>query len=82
MDALSVSLNTEDEAKYLELCHPQSGAGTYSAIKEFIKQAKQYIPDISVTVLDLPGVDIERCRQIAEEELGVDFRLSAYNQVG
>ncbi len=82
VDALSVSLNTEDEAKYLELCHPQSGAGAYNAIKEFIQQAKQYIPEISVTVLEMPGVDIARCRQIAEAELGVDFRIRAYNQVG
>jgi TatD DNase family protein len=82
VDALSVSLNTENEQKYLELCRPQFGPGTYAAIKDFIRQAKQYIPEITVTVLDMPGIDIEQCRQIAEAELGVGFRVRAYDQVG
>ncbi len=82
VDAISVSLNTEDEEKYLKLCRPQSGSGTYAAIKDFILQAKQYIPEITITVLDMPGIDLEHCRKIAEDELEVGFRVREYNQVG
>ncbi len=81
VDAYSVSLNAENEAQYLEICRPNSGPGTYEAVKAFIREARRYA-DVSVTVVNLPGVDVERCRRIAEEELQVGFRLRYYDEVG
>ncbi len=81
VDAYSVSLNAESEARYLDICRPDSGPGTYEAVKAFIREARRYA-EVSVTVVNLPGVDVERCRRIAEEELQVGFRLRYYDEVG
>jgi len=41
------------------------------------------LPEVVVTALDgLPGVDIEECRRIAEQELGARFRRRVYGLVG
>jgi len=82
VDVLSVSLNAEDADKYEALCRPQWGKGSYEAIKSFIREAKRVIPRVIATAVDHPAVDVQRCRQIVEEELGVEFRLRAYNLVG
>jgi TatD DNase family protein len=82
VDVLSVSLNAEDAEKYEALCRPRWGKESYEAIKSFIREAKRYIPRVIATVVDHPAVDVARCRQIVEEELGVEFRLRAHNLVG
>jgi TatD DNase family protein len=82
VDVLSVSLNAEDAEKYEALCRPRWGKESYEAIKSFIREAKLHIPRVIATVVDHPEVDVPGCRRIAEEELGVEFRLRAYNLVG
>jgi ferredoxin-fold anticodon binding domain-containing protein len=34
------------------------------------------------TVVHIPGLDINRCRKLAEDDLGVTFRVREYNEVG
>lgn len=83
IDEISISLNAQDEGTYHRICNPQSGETAYQAIKEFIREAKKFIPQVGVTALNgLPGVDIRLCREIAEKELGVSFRERKYNEVG
>ncbi|NOY52565.1 MAG: YchF/TatD family DNA exonuclease [Deltaproteobacteria bacterium] len=81
VDAFSVSLNTENEEKYRAICRPRFGSGTYEAVRDFIRQARE-IAEVSVTVLDLPDVDVEACMKIASEELQVGFRMRYYDEVG
>jgi TatD DNase family protein len=82
IDVVSVSLNAQDEALYNEHCRP-GRSGAYTACKAFIREASRYIPDVVVTALDgLPGIDVEACRRIAEEELGARFRRRVYGKVG
>lgn len=81
VDAYSVSLNTQDENTYLSLCKPLFGAGTFAAVKEFIREAGR-IAEVSVTVVNLPEVDVEACRTIAEKELQAAFRMRYYDDVG
>jgi len=81
VDSVSVSLNTESGEKYEKLCRPIYGKKTFDEVKRFIVECKGYIPDISVTALDMKGVDIEKCRAIAGE-LGVGFRLRQFDEVG
>ena len=81
VDAVSVSLNAQNAEVYEKLSQPQFGLPTYEAIKEFIREAKKYIPDVTATVVSAPGVDIEACQKIADE-LGAKFRVREYNVVG
>ncbi|MBP1687158.1 MAG: hydrolase TatD [Deltaproteobacteria bacterium] len=82
VDTVSVSLNAQNEALYNEHCQP-SRAGAYAACKAFIRAAVAQLPEVVVTALDgLPGVDIEECRRIAEQELGARFRRRVYGLVG
>jgi TatD DNase family protein len=81
VDAVSVSLNAADAATYQRLCRSQFGEAGYDGVKDFLRQAGLYIPEVTATAVALPGIDIEACRQVAAE-LGVNFRAREYNEVG
>jgi TatD DNase family protein len=81
VDAISVSLNAQNAEIYDRISRPQFGPSTYEAVKDFIRKAKEHVPDVSVTVVSLPEVDIEACRKIADN-LGVMLRVRDYNVVG
>ena len=81
VDAVSVSLNAQNAELYEKISQPKFGIETYGSVKEFIREAKKYIPDVTATVVSLPEVDIDACRGIAEE-LGAKFRVREYNVVG
>ena len=51
-------------------------------MKEFVRLAKRYVPEVVVTALSMPGVDLAACRKVAEEELGVPLRVREYDEVG
>lgn len=82
VDSISISLNSSDAAKYFELCRPRFGPETYSAVLDFIRECKKYIPEVSVTALDIDPSEIEACKKLAREELGVGFRERHYDEVG
>ncbi len=76
-DAISISLNAENEDKYLLLCRPRYGKGTYSAILDFARECKKYIPRVTLTAVEVPGIDLDKCKEIAGK-LGVLFRSRPY----
>jgi len=80
VDSLSISLDAQDEDKYNEICKP-AFKNAFQAVLFFIKEAKKYIPEVKVTVVEIPEVDIEKCRTIANE-VGVELRIRAFNVVG
>jgi len=81
VDAVSVSLNAQNAELYEKLTQPKFGIAAYEAVKDFIREAKKYIPDVTATAVSAPGVDVEACRRIADE-LGAKFRVREYNVVG
>lgn len=81
VDAVSVSLNAQNAELYEKISQPKFGAAAYDAVKEFISEAKKYIPDVTATVVTVPGVDVEACRKITDE-LGAKLRVREYNVVG
>ena len=81
VDVVSVSLNAQNAELYEKLTQPKFGVEAYEAVKDFIREAKKYIPEVIATVVSAPGVDIEACQKIANE-LGARFRVREYNVVG
>ncbi len=81
IDALSISLNAQNEDLYNEHCRPRL-PHAWPALLDFTRRARPHVPDITLTAIDgLAGVDIDACRAIANE-LGVDFRRRVLDQVG
>jgi len=80
VDRISISLDAHDQETYNRICRP-ADKDAFNAILEFIKEAKHYIPEVTVTVVDIEGVDIGKCRKIAED-LGVGIRIRKHDVVG
>ncbi|MGQ9696054.1 MAG: TatD family hydrolase [Thermodesulfobacteriota bacterium] len=81
VDAISISLNAENAEKYQRLCRSPFGEEGFQGILEFMREAKKVIPEVIATVVDMPGVDVQACRKIAEE-LGVKFKVRTFDEVG
>ncbi len=81
IDAVSVSLNAPDARKHREICPSKFGEKAYGAVLEFVREAKKHVPDVAVTVVALPGLDIGACEAKARE-LGVPLRVRQYMNVG
>jgi TatD DNase family protein len=81
VDALSISLNAQDEGTYARHCRPPR-PGAYPALYNFVRRAREFVPDITLTAIDgLDGVDIAACAAIADG-LGVKFRRRELGKVG
>ncbi len=82
VDVISVSLNAPDSETYHRLIKTPFGDNAYPAILYFLREAKRFIPKVIATVVSVPGLDIEACRKVAEDDIGVAFRVRQYNTVG
>ena len=76
LDTVSISLNASNEEEYMELCKPRFGKGSYEALISFIEEARDAIPDVTVSVVGgtIPEESEERCRRMAET-WNVRFRV-------
>lgn len=81
IDEISVSLNAPDAEHYQQICQSSFNEAAYAEVKEFIRLAPQYIPDVIASAVTVPGIDIDACAEVANE-LGVEFRKRIYNEVG
>ncbi|MFA5103667.1 MAG: TatD family nuclease-associated radical SAM protein [Candidatus Margulisiibacteriota bacterium] len=77
VDEIYISLNAHNSDTYQKLCLPVFGAKAYNAIKDFAEEAKKVVPTVVLTAVDLPSVDIEKCKAIAEK-IGVEFKVRPY----
>jgi len=72
---VSISLNAETEEKYERLCRP-SLVGSYQSVLDFARDCRRQISQVRLTVVNLEGIDVHKCREIAEE-LGCDLQSEA-----
>ena len=77
IDFMSISLNAESAETYDKICRSFYGPAAYPAVLDFIREAKKYIPEVEASIVDLPTVDKEKARAIADD-LGVKFRVRPY----
>lgn len=80
VDAVSISLNTDDPDEYAAMCRPVFGASAYPAMLKFAETVKRHVPDVTMTVVGEPVTSPEkqeRCRRICER-LGVRLRVRPY----
>ncbi len=82
VDCISVSLNAPDSDTYQRLVKTPFGDKAYPALLYFLREAKKFIPKVVASVVAVPGLDIEACRKVAEDDLGVAFRIREYDNVG
>jgi TatD DNase family protein len=80
VDSISVSLDAHDEETYERICKP-AFMNAFNEVVAFIKEAKNHIPDVQVTVVAMKDVDVEKCRKMAGE-LSAGFRVRKLDVVG
>ena len=76
IDMVSISLNEADRDKYYDLCMPRFGRESYDAILKYIQDVKQYVPQVTVSVVSsaISREYLDKCRAKAAE-LGVEFKM-------
>ncbi len=76
VDALSISLNTPDAARYLELTRSRFGEEAFPAMLDFARRARAYVPDVTLTTVatTLSPEEEQACQRLCDE-LGVRYRI-------
>ena len=79
VDTVSISLNTPNEARYVEMCHPVYKEKAFSALLDFARNVKNYVQKTTLSVVrqSLSEQELIECRRIADS-LGVTLRVRDY----
>ena len=77
-DCVSISLNTPDAKRYNEICHPVKD-GAFSAMLDFARDVKKYVPTVLLSVVRdfLTEDELRECHAIADS-LGVTLKVRDY----
>jgi TatD DNase family protein len=76
IDEVSISLNTFNPKQYAELMGIESRM--FNEMINFAKQVKDYVEKVTMTIVSIDNLDIERARKIVEEKIGAEFRIRRY----
>ena len=77
VDAVSISLNGTTAKEHYEINRPMFGEESFDKIIKFAKEAKNYIPEVVITAVELPGLDVSKVEKIAKDS-DISFRLRRY----
>lgn len=79
IDTVSISLNTPNPEKYLELTRSKFGIESFDAMLKFAENAKKYVKNVVLTTVSttLTPEEEEKCRKICEH-LGVTYRIRPF----
>lgn len=81
IDEVSVSLNAQDQETYNRICPSRFGGKAFAEVLAFIGECRKAGIQTTFTVLDMPGVDLAACRDLARK-LDVGIRIRHYDVVG
>lgn len=79
IDIISISLNAHDDAAYRVICQPQFQQQAFPSLLSFIRESRHYIPQVVVSIVTTPEIDIPACRKLAES-LQVPLRIRPYRE--
>ena len=78
LDTISISLNASMPQQYLQLTRNRFGEGSYLGMLDFAVKAKQYVPNVVMTVVDNIGAaEIAACGEICADR-GLVLRVRPY----
>lgn len=77
IDEISISLNAHNSEGYLKLTQSPYGDKAFAEVLEFTRKCQSVIPKVTLSVVDYPGVDIEKAALLARK-LGTAFRIRQY----
>ena len=80
MRVVSISLNAQDADVYNQLCDPKY-IKAYDKMLEFARDISKAGMELRFTVVNLPVVDIEKCKKIAKEYCA-DLKVRGYGGTG
>lgn len=81
IDEVSVSINTHDPDQYSRIMRTEFNGSTYESMLDFLRSSSKAGIRTVATVVGIPGLDIEKCRAVAES-VGAEFRVRKHNDVG
>jgi len=81
LDAVWVSLNAPTAEEYERLCRPERGREAFGAVLQFVREARERIPEVVVTAVEVPGLDVQAIRALAKD-LGVKYHGRRLDEVG
>ena len=78
-DTVSVSLNTPNAEKYVEMCHPVFKKDGFYGMLEFAKNVNLYVHNTVLSVVreTLTQEELSECERLAEQ-IGVRLRVRTY----
>lgn len=83
IDVVSVSLNAQDRETFERHCPSAFSPDGFTPMLDFIRSAKAAGLKVVATALEgLEGVDLEACRRLAEDDLGIEWRGRVLDEVG
>lgn len=76
IDVVSISLNASDPEKYSELMRVEPRM--FNEVINFAKEAKNYVEKVVMTAVLIDKLEIEKVRQIVEDNIGAEFRVREF----
>ncbi|GHT50038.1 hypothetical protein AGMMS49990_01730 [Endomicrobiia bacterium] len=77
VDVISISLNGSNPKEHNRLNRPMFKEESFDEVLKFVKEAKNYIPKVVITVVEFPGFDVSKVEKLAKE-IDVCFRTRPY----
>ena len=81
-DSVSINLVAHDRETYNRIAHPADEGRAWDAMLDFTRACKATVPDVIMSVVAVPEVDVEGCRRLAEDVLQVRFRMREWRPSG
>ena len=76
VDTISISLNTPNPERYLELTRSKFGIQSFDAMLKFAENVKKYVPNVVLSTVSttLTEEEEQKCAEICER-IGVTYRI-------